>query len=113
LSKARFYFDENIELAVSEQLAAGGIDVVSAHSLEKLGDDDRNHLERATAMGRVLCTYDRDFLQLAYTGASHAGIVFAPQRKASIGGWIREIRALHGRMRAEDMVGQVIYLSMR
>jgi predicted nuclease of predicted toxin-antitoxin system len=113
LSEARFYFDESIELAVSEQLVASGLDVVSAHSLEKLGDDDRNHLERASAMGRILCTYDNDFLRLAHTGIEHAGIVFASMKKASIGGWVREIRAIHSRLSAEDIAGQVIFVSMR
>ena len=94
-NKLTLYFDESVELAVSEQLAAGGLDVVSAHSLETLGDDDRNHLERATGMGRVLCTYDADFLRLAAEGVEHAGIIFAQQQKASIGGWLKEIRALH------------------
>jgi hypothetical protein len=112
LSEARFYFDESVELAVSEQLVASGLNVVSAHSLEKLGDDDRNHLERAIAMGRVLCTYDSDFLRLAHSGIEHAGIVFAPMQKASIGGWIREIRAIHSRLSAEDVTGQVIFVSI-
>ena len=30
LSELRFYFDESVELAVSSQLAAAGLDVVSA-----------------------------------------------------------------------------------
>jgi predicted nuclease of predicted toxin-antitoxin system len=113
LSELRFYFDENVELAVSEQLQAGGLDVVSAHSLEHLGDDDRNHLERATEMGRALCTYDTDFLRLASQGVEHSGVIFAALQKASIGGWVREIRALHMRLSAEEVVDQVIYLSMR
>lgn len=113
MSELRFYFDENVELAVSEQLLASGLDVVSAHSLKQLGDDDRNHLERATEMGRVLCTYDIDFLRHASQGAKHSGIIFASRQKASIGGWVRELRALYTRLSAEDVVGQVIYLSMR
>lgn len=108
-----YYFDESVELAVSEQLAAGGLNVVSAHSLEVLGDDDRNHLERAADMGRVLCTYDADFLRLASEGASHNGIIYAQQRKSSIGGWVTEIRALHARFRADDLIGQVVFLSRR
>jgi len=113
LSDLKFYFDENVELAVSIQLAASGIDVVSAHSLEKLSDKDPNHLARATAMGRVLCTYDTDFLRLAKQTPEHSGIIFATRRKASVGAWVRELRALHARLSAEDAVGQVIYLSMR
>ena len=68
-------------------------------------------LERATAMGRVLCTYDSDFLRLAHEGAEHAGIIFAHQQKGSIGGWVREIRALHAQLSAEGIAGQVIFLS--
>lgn len=113
MSEIKFYFDESVELAVSEQLAAGGLEVVSAHSLEALGDSDPTHLHRATEMGYVLCTYDNDFLRLIQEVTEHAGIVFAHQQKASIGGWVREIRALHARMEAEDVAGQVIFLSMR
>ncbi|MBZ0318395.1 MAG: DUF5615 family PIN-like protein [Anaerolineae bacterium] len=113
MSELRFYFDESVELAVSEQLAAGKIDVVSAHSLEKLGDEDINHLQRATELGRVLCTYDSDFLILAAEGVEHAGIVYAQQQKTSIGDWVRGIRVLHTRMTAEESQGQVIFLSLK
>ena len=108
-----YYFDESVELAVSAQLAAGGLDAVSAHSLELLGDDDRSHLQRASDMGRVLCTYDVDFLRLAAAGIEHRGIIYAQQRKASIGGWVKEIRALHARFRSGDLAGQVVFLSMK
>ena len=108
MSDIRFYFDESVELAVSQQLAAGGFDAVSAHGLEALGDDDRSHLQRAADMARVLCTYDTDFLVLAAQNYRHAGVIFAPQQKMSIGGWIREIRALSSRMSAEEIAGQVV-----
>ena len=113
LSDLKYYFDESVELAVSSHLTAGGIDAVSAHSLDLLGDTDRNHLERAAEMGRVLCTYDADFLRLAAEGAEHAGIIYAQQQKASIGGWVKEIRALHARLSAVDMHSRVIFLSLR
>lgn len=109
----RFYFDESVELAVSQQLAAGGMDVVSAHSLEQLGDSDPNHLARATRMGRVLCTYDQDFLRIAAEGIEHSGIIYAQQQKATIGGWIREIKAIHAQMPTEDVINKVVFLSLR
>jgi hypothetical protein len=99
--------------AVSEQLAAGGLDVVSAHSLEVLADNDPIHLQRASDMGRVLCTYDNDFLRLVKEDVEHSGVVFAQQNKASIGGWVRELRLLHASKEAEEVIGQVIFLSMR
>ncbi len=112
MTEPSFYFDESVELAVSEQLAAGGINVVSAHSLEQLGDSDPHHLARATEMGCVLCTYDQDFLRLAAGGVEHSGIIFAAQQKATIGGWVREIKAIHAQMQAEDLLGQVVFLSL-
>ena len=112
MSECRFYFDENVELAISEQLTKSGIDAVSARSLDKLSDSDANHLIRSTEMGYVFCTYDDDFLRLAYT-IDHAGIIFAQQRKASIGDWVREIRAIHGRYTDEGLIAQVIFLPIR
>ena len=95
MTEIQFYFDESVELAVSEQLAVSGINVVSAHSLQQLGDSDASHLTRASQLGQVLCTYDQDFLRLATKGSIHKGIIFAQQQRASIGGWVREIQAIH------------------
>ena len=108
MSELKFYFDESVEFAVSEQLSASGLDVVSVHSLQQLGDTDKNHLQRAIEMRRALCTYDTDFLVLAATSGEHTGVIFAHQQKASIGGWVREIRAFHARLTAEEVIGQVI-----
>jgi predicted nuclease of predicted toxin-antitoxin system len=110
LSELRFYFDENVQVAVSEQLRRAGFDVVSAHDLGTLGEEDTKHLQRATEMGRVLCTYDDDFLALANQGFEHAGIVFAQHEKTSIGDWVREIRSLYAAITAEQAQGQVFYV---
>ncbi len=112
MANIRFYFDESVELAVSQQLERAGIDVVSAHSLDLLGDTDDNHLQRATALERVLCTYDQDFLRLAAEGMYHYGIIFSQQQSASIGGWVREIKLIHAEKEADDLIEQVLYLSM-
>lgn len=113
MSEIRFYFDESVELVVSEQLAIGGFDVVSAHSLGMLGCTDMEHLHRARAMGRVICTYDRDFLRLAKQTSDHAGIVFAPRQQADIGGWVRGLRALAAQTTAEQIAGRVIFLTRK
>ncbi|MCA9915943.1 MAG: DUF5615 family PIN-like protein [Anaerolineae bacterium] len=112
MSEIRYYFDESVELAVSQQLAVGGIDAVSAHSLEQLGDSDPNHLARAHEMGRVLCTYDQDFLRLAAEGAEHSGILFAQHQQATIGGWVRAVKSLHTQTQAEELIGRVVFLTM-
>jgi hypothetical protein len=106
----RFYFDESVDLAVSEQLALAGLDVVSAHSLDKLGDEDPSHLQRAVEMGRILCTCDTDFIILAQEGIEHAGIVFGAMQRFTVGDWIRYIRRLHATKSVEDVENLVLYV---
>jgi hypothetical protein len=113
LTELSFYFDESVDLAVSEQLALAGLDIVSAHSLDRLGATDPDHLRRATEMGRVLCTCDADFVGLAQQGLEHAGIVFGHKQRVTIGDWVRYIRRLHATRSAEEVSGLVFYVERR
>lgn len=72
----RLLADENIPLASLRALRTEGHDVLAA-SETMPRSDDRDVLARATAEGRVLVTFDRDFGALAFRhGASApAGIV--------------------------------------
>jgi len=113
LSKIRFYLDENVNPVVVEQLARLDVEAISVRDLDELGDSDISHLQRATKMGYVLCTHDQDFLRLAAETTDHNGIIFADHYEATIGGWVRALRRLHGEVNAEDIQGQVKYISVR
>ncbi|HXO43509.1 MAG TPA: DUF5615 family PIN-like protein [Thermoanaerobaculia bacterium] len=112
MSDLRFYLDENVPTEVGTQLRSSGIDAVTARDLGSLGASDRDHLERATVQSRMLCTHDQDFLRLAAAGTEHAGIAFSSQTRVSIGGWVRELRALHTRFEAEQVKNLVFFLSL-
>jgi uncharacterized protein with PIN domain len=112
LNELRFYLDENVPTEIGRQLNSSGIDAVSVRDLGRLGREDPDHLRLATAEGRVLCTHDQDFLRLAAEGVVHAGIAFSPQDRVSIGGWVRALRALHARYKAEEAKNQVFFLSL-
>ena len=112
-TEIRFYLDENVPLEVARQLALSGIEVVSARGLDRLGAEDDDHLRRAARMGHVLCTHDQDFLRLAATSAEHAGLAYLPQTRASVGTWVRELRALHLQLDAGDAHGRVFFLPRR
>ncbi len=112
MSKPCFYLDENVPTEVGRQLRSSAIDVVTARDLAQLGAGDRDHLARAAALSRVPCTHDQDFLRLAAEGMPHAGIAFAPQTRVSVGGWVRELRALHTRFSAEEMANLLFFLSL-
>ena len=106
----RFYLDENVPVQVAVQLRLRGIDVVTARDLNLLGDTDESHLERATMLGRVLCTYDSDFVELAQSGVQHAGIVFAQMKSQYIGDWVRWLELMHAIYSEDDMKNRIEFL---
>lgn len=112
MSSVQFLLDENVPTEIARQLKLSGIDAITVRDLGRLGDTDSNHLQFATDEGRVLCTHDPDFLQLAAEGVEHAGIAFSPQNRVSIGGWVRALRAMHAQYSAEEARNRVFFLSL-
>jgi hypothetical protein len=108
--KVRFYLDENVQIAIAEQLVRRGIEAVTVRNLGLLGDEDANHLERASRLGDVLCTHDVDYIELAASGVQHAGIVIGKQYKHTIGDWVSFLELIHGVYSAEEMRNLVEYL---
>lgn len=106
----RFYLDENLQTVVAEQLQRRGIDAVTVRDLGLLGDEDVNHLERASRLGYVLCTHDADYVDMATAGKEHAGIVFGQQHKHTIGDWVAYLELVHGVYSAEEMFNLVEYV---
>ncbi|MEF8797028.1 MAG: DUF5615 family PIN-like protein, partial [Salinivenus sp.] len=76
---------------------------------EMLGASDEDHFSYAYEEGRVLVTYDDDFLRLAARAEKHAGVAFAPQGR-SIGEMVRGLTLIAEEMEAEDMRGHVEFL---
>ncbi len=110
MASLRFYLDENIPIQIAHQLKTRNIDVVTVRDLYLLGEDDINHLQLATQQGRVLCTYDDDFLTLAATGIQHAGIVFGQQDNHYIGEWVNWLTLMHSVYTSEEMLNRVEFL---
>lgn len=106
----RFYLDENVNPALAEQLQRRGIEAVTVRDLALLGDSDLNHLQRAAEMSYVLCTHDSDYIDLALSGITHAGIVFAQQATATLGDWVRFLTLIHGVYEAHEMVNLIEYV---
>ena len=106
----RFYLDENVPLAIAVQLRRRGIEAVTVRDLHLLDDSDINHLQRATAMGTVLCTHDVDYLELATQGIDHAGIVFGQQHRHGVGDWGRFLELLCVVYEADEMRNRIEYV---
>lgn len=81
----RFYLDEHVDVEIARQLNLLGIDTVTVRDLKLRGEDDPIQLQVATDQGRVLCTMDRHFLEIAASGVNHSGIAFIPSENSEIG----------------------------
>ena len=81
----KLYLDENIPPLLAQQLRRRGFDVFSAHEVKMLGKDDEERLEYASQNGRVLLTFDTDFVSLAVRwlsdGKHHSGVVISKELK--------------------------------
>ena len=75
-----------------------------------LGEDDINHLQNATELGRVLCTHDTDFLHLASSGFQHSGIVFGQQDIHYIGAWVNWLTLMHAVYTAAEMSNRIEFM---
>jgi predicted nuclease of predicted toxin-antitoxin system len=106
----RFYLDENMHGGLAPGLRARGIDAVSAREVGRLGLPDPDQLAFATSEGRVLVTYDQDYLALHASGVSHTGIAWCHPSDYSVGQLIDALVLVHGAMTVDEMVNHVEYL---
>jgi predicted nuclease of predicted toxin-antitoxin system len=106
----RFFFDQNISPAVARGLRAQNVDVVTAQEAGRCGLSDPDQLQYATVAGRVLVTFDQDYLVLDAGGVPHAGIAWCSATKYSIGQVINALLLVHFVMSADEMLSHVEYL---
>lgn len=110
MASLRFYLDENVPVQIASQLKSRGIDAVTVRDLDLLGEEDVNHLQKATQQDRVLCTYDSDFLDIAASGIQHTGIVFGQQDNHYIGTWVNWLTLMHAVLTSEEMKNRIEFL---
>jgi hypothetical protein len=110
VASLRFYLDENVPIQIARQLKSRGIDAITVRDLDLLGEADINHLENATLQGRVLCTYDSDFLDLAASGFQHAGIVYGQQDTHYIGAWVNWLTLMHAVYTSDEMLNRIEFV---
>ncbi len=113
----RLYVDEDaMDKDLVRALRARGIDVLTALEAGMIERDDSEHLDYATAQGRVLYSFNvGDFyrLHIAYLaeGKSHAGLILARQQRYSVGEQMRRLLKLIATKSAEEMRNQIEFLS--
>jgi hypothetical protein len=109
--------DVHVPMAVTEALRRRGLDILTSQEDRTAREDDERLLARATELGRVLFSQDKDFLRIAAEwqrqGLFFPGIVFAAQEGVSIGRLVEDLELLLTCCEPGDLQDRVTYLPLR
>jgi hypothetical protein len=110
------YFDHNMPRDVARGLVAREVDLLTAMADEADRAPDEQMLMRATALGRLLVSQDRDFTVITTrwlrSGRSFAGYARVPQKGMSIGAIIEQLEMLAKASDPHQVENQVFYLPL-
>src|SRR5437588_7431839 len=112
----RLYTDVHVPEPVTRGLRQRGIDVLTAHEdgTTRLPDDQL--LDRASALGRVLFTEDKDLLREAASrqrrGEAFGGVIYIYQRDLEIGRCVDDLEVIAEVSTSEEMANWVQYLPL-
>ena len=106
----KFYLDEHIPKGVVEGLRRRGVDVLTVQEADRLGDSDEKQLAFATREGRVLVTFDDDFLRLDAAGIPHTGIVFSQTGRQTVGEFIESLMLIANVIEPNEMKNHIEFI---
>jgi Domain of unknown function (DUF5615) len=111
------YFDQNVPQAIATGLRRRGVDVLLAFEDRTSRLRDEPLLERATALGRILVSEDRDFVRIAdqwrEAGRDFAGVIRIPRQRMSIGEMIEDLELIALVLDPSEVRNQTFYLPLR
>jgi hypothetical protein len=109
--------DHHIRAEIATALRHRGLDVLTAFDDGSSRIDDEELLARATLLGRVLVSQDRDLLAIAARwqeeGRPFAGLVFAGKQDADVGSTCEWLLLVAEVMLPEEMQNRVEFVPER
>lgn len=108
--RLRYHFDEHIPTAVAKGLRRYGIDVTMPNDVGLLKAADYVHLEYARRNGRVMVTFDSDYLGLHARNVEHMGIAYIRPRSRSIGQMIDLLNLFYQAFLPDEMKNRLEYI---
>ncbi len=109
-----FYFDVHIPKPITIGLRLRGVDVLTAQEDATTTLPDPELLDRATALGRPLFTFDDDLLAEANRrqaeGIEFAGVIYAKPLRVSTGDCVRDLEIIAKAGEPEDLKNQIQFL---
>jgi hypothetical protein len=110
------YIDVHVPQGITDALRTRGIQVLTAQDDHHAKADDPVVLERATALGRVLFTRDRDFLQIGAAWQQEAkafsGVIYAHQLRVTIGRCVQDLALMAEAANPADLANQIEHLPL-
>jgi predicted nuclease of predicted toxin-antitoxin system len=110
------YFDEHIPRAVALGLRLRGVDVITVQDDDRRGIADHLLRDRATELGRALFSQDEDLLAEARrrqdAGIVFSGVIYAPQRRVTIGACVRDLHLIAEVMNADGLENRVEFIPL-
>ncbi len=108
--------DVHVPFAVTKGLRLRGIDVLTAQEDGAAEIDDLSLLLRATELGRILVSQDKDLLRegkkLLMRQAPYCGIVYAARNKVTIGQMVTDLALIAGAMTQDEWRGRIEHLPL-
>jgi len=109
------YTDEDVTIKLARELRRREYKAVTTQEAGQMEADDNSQLAYAATHGYAIFTYNQgDFCQrhveYCRAGKKHAGIIIA-SRKVSLGETLRRLLRLLDSVTAEEMRGQIKFLS--
>ena len=110
------YMDVHVSKAITTGLRQRGVVVMTAQEDGTARLTDPDLLDRSSALGHVLCTYDTDFLVEAarrqHAGETFAGVIHVRATTASVGKCIDDLELLAKANDPADMADRVEYVPL-
>lgn len=108
--------DQHIPGPITTGLRRREIDVLTAFEDDAAEFDDEALLERATLLGRVLFSQDRDLLVITHqwleTGREFSGLIYAHQMNITIGRAVRDLVLLAEVLEPANMHNHIEFLPL-
>lgn len=112
----QFMMDVHIPRSITNGLRLRGVDVLTAQEDGAAQLPDSELLDRATALGRVLFSFDEDMLieatQRQTAGQEFAGIIYAKPQHVSIGQMVNDLSLIAQTGELSDFTNTIEYLPL-
>jgi len=111
------YMDVPVPVAITDQLRRRGVDVITAQEDDARRFSDSHLLDRASQLGRILVTHDKDLLVESSLrqriGGAFVGVIYVPQTGMTIGRCVDELELMAQVTESAEWANRVEYLPLK